>query len=303
MESLRGRLLVEQTNQQQRFAVSGSGVIPSSPGADFSEVDIQSLGLLPWQIQLLHNTLALIHHRDPWVDSAAALTHFRLDLYLIYRYYAATDWAKAYNKKTFDAAVLATVNWRRAFGMHNINTHEFAHLVEAGLCYTGGYDQHGRVILYMKVNRAGKRMESAQTYLNLLMYTLERADRFCAERQNGANGEFISIIDLEGFSLSKGLPFTVIQDFFTHTAHYPFRLGAIYMINSNMAFNALWGLVKVMVPKRLSKTTYMLSKAEVPLVLCFHLGRDHVERAYGGTLPEGPGNASVYFNQGYWANQ
>ena len=46
-------------------------------------------------------------------------------------------------------------------------------------------DQHGRVILYMKVARNSKKMESNQTYLNLLMYTLERADRMCADRASG----------------------------------------------------------------------------------------------------------------------
>ena len=55
------------------------------------------------------------------------------------------------------------------------------------------------------------------------------------------NGEFIALIDLEGFSITRGLPFSVIQEFFTHTSHYPFRLAAIYLINSNSAFNALWG--------------------------------------------------------------
>ena len=30
------------------------------------------------------------------------------------------------------------------------------------------------------------------------MYTVERADRMCAERSKGANGEFIVVIDLKG---------------------------------------------------------------------------------------------------------
>jgi hypothetical protein len=139
--------------------------------------------------------------------------------------------------------------------------------------------------LVMQVNRAGLKLESNQTYLNMLMYTLERADRMCADRARGANGTFVVVIDLEGFSLTGGLPFSVIkvcagrerlgwppggvltlcacllpclctQEFFAHTAHYPFRINGIYLINSNASFNFLWGLMKGMLPKRIDKQVH-----------------------------------------------
>jgi hypothetical protein len=67
------------------------------------------------------------------------------------------------------------------------------------------------LVVHVQVNRAGRKLESNQTYLNMLMYTLERADRMCADRARGANGTFIVVIDLEGFSLTGGLPFSVIK--------------------------------------------------------------------------------------------
>ena len=111
------------------------------------------------------------------------------------------------------------------------------------------------------------------------MYTVERADRMCAERHKGANGEFIVVIDLKGFSITSGLPMGVLQEFFTHTSHYPFRLAAMYMLNTNSGFNALWGLMKNMLPTRLKNSVYLpATKGMGDRLMCEHLGRNHVEQ-------------------------
>ena len=131
------------------------------------------------------------------------------------------------------------------------------------------------------------------------MYTVERADRMCAERGKGANGEFVVVLDLTGFSIARrGLPISVLQEFFTHTAHYPFRLAGIYLLNNNAGFSTLWSMMKVLLPKRLEKLTYMPNtKAKADKLMCDHLGRNHVEQLYGGILPEGPGDLDRYFAQ------
>jgi len=49
------------------------------------------------------------------------------------------------------------------------------------------------------------------------------------------------------------IPCLCTQEFFAHTAHYPFRIDGIYLINSNASFNFLWGLMKGMLPKRIEK--------------------------------------------------
>ena len=49
------------------------------------------------------------------------------------------------------------------------------------------------------------------------------------------------------------IPCLCTQEFFAHTAHYPFRINGIYLINSNASFNFLWGLMKGMLPKRIEK--------------------------------------------------
>jgi len=45
-----------------------------------------------------------------------------------------------------------------------------------------------------QVNRAGRKLESNQLYLEMLMYTLERADRMCADHARGGSGSFVAII-------------------------------------------------------------------------------------------------------------
>ena len=111
------------------------------------------------------------------------------------------------------------------------------------------------------------------------MYTVERADRMCAERHKGANGDFIVVIDLKGFSITGGLPMTVLQEFFTHTAHYPFRLSAMYMLNTNSGFNALWGLMKNLLPVRLKNSIFLpATKSMADRLIAEHLGRNHVEQ-------------------------
>ena len=56
----------------------------------------------------------------------------------------------------------------------------------------------------------------------------------------------------------------------------------IYLINSNMAFNALWGVIRLMLPRRLTSATYLLPKASASRMLCEHLGYHQV---YTCTIP------------------
>jgi hypothetical protein len=115
-------------------------------------------------------------------------------------------------------------------------------------------------VLYLKVNRAGRK-EPAALYTQLLLYTLERADRAAADRAGGARGEFVAVIDLDGFSMTSGLPSSVLQDFFSQTGtHYPSRLGAIYLVNPNTSFNMVWGIVKGQLRPPISKLTFLLPR-------------------------------------------
>ena len=248
------------------------------------ECDINTLNLLPWQKQLIYQTLMTPSLLNPKLLTNAKKTHMEITPYLVYRFYASQNWAKKYGGQDYHIAIMTTVQWRLNFnsfrGIHAIQTSQFLSLVRYGLGYTSGLDRHGRVIMYAKVSRVGPQIMPHHVYLSLLMYTIERADRMCAERHKGANGEFIVLLDLTGFSITRrGLPISVLQEFFTHTVHYPFRLSGIYLLNNNMGFSAFWGMMKAMLPKRLEKLIYMPNtKAKADKLLCEHLGRHHVEQ-------------------------
>ena len=144
----------------------------------------------------------------------------------------------------------------------------------------------------------GGRSESFETYLSLLMYTIERADRMCAQRRKGANGEFVIVLDLEGFTLSSGLPLVVLQEVFSQTVHYPLRLTSLYLVNSNTEFNGVWGPIKGLLPKYLDKQTFFLypPKSNAYRQLKAHLGGpEYVEKSYGGLVTEGPGDLQVTY--------
>ena len=269
-----------------------SPLIDHAVGKPEEECDINTFNLLPWQKQLVYQTLMTPSLLNPNLLSMAKVTHLEITPYLVYRYYSSQNWdiRKKYAGQDFHIAIMTTIHWRLNFnsihgnhsfrGIHAIQTSQFASLVRHGLGYTGGLDQHGRVIMYAKVNRVGPQAMPHHVYLSLLMYTVERADRMCAERHKGANGEFVVVLDLTGFSIARrGLPVSVLQEFFTHTAHYPFRLSGIYLLNNNSGFSALWGIMKVLLPKRLEKLTYMPNtKAKADKLMCEHLGRNHVEQ-------------------------
>jgi len=62
------------------------------------------------------------------------------------------------------------------------------------------------------------------------------------------NGQFITIVDLEG--LSTAHLFKPLLDLFNETegidmSHYPENLGAVYIVNAPRIFNLIWSLVKV----------------------------------------------------------
>ena len=49
-------------------------------------------------------------------------------------------------------------------------------------------------------------------------------------------GEFVAVIDLDGFKWSNSLPIPMIKEAVTLLKrHYPYRLGGVYIINGSSA--------------------------------------------------------------------
>jgi hypothetical protein len=138
------------------------------------------------------------------------------------------------------------------------------------------------------------------------MYGFRRADR--ASVENGS-GEFVVLIDLDGFSLSTVPPLSQMKTALNLLKrHYPYRLGGIFIVNVSGPFSFVWSMVKPLMPKKALGKTFVLSSKEAATTLDEQIGLGNIEKPYGGTIDEPfPTESSVseddldsYFNSGYW---
>ena len=270
---------------------------------DHIECDVGLLKLADWKTKMINQTLAANCLHNVVLQKKALASDMPITPHLIYRYLASVDWSDKYNGKKIEDAVASTIEWRENFGITNINTNEFSHMVKNGLGYVStNLDQHGRSIVYVKVGRNVK-MESNSLYQKLLMYTVERADRLSVER---GTGEFVTIIDLDGFSFANSLPIPTVKECLNLLKHhYPYRLGGVFIINGSPAFNLMWSMLKPILPRRALGKTFVLGRKDASRVMVDKLGRDCIEDAYGGLLKENQitDNVDSYFKGGYWHNK
>ena len=118
--------------------------------------------------------------------------------------------------------------------------------------------------------------------------------------QNGC-GEFVAVIDLEGFKWSNSLPIPMIKEAVTLLKrHYPYRLGGVYIINGSSAFTLLWTLIKPIMPRKTLLKTFVINKKNIVKFMSEKLGKDFIEESYGGTVKENHENEGRYFAEGYW---
>ena len=118
--------------------------------------------------------------------------------------------------------------------------------------------------------------------------------------QNGC-GEFVAVIDLEGFKWTNSLPISMIKDAVTLLKrHYPYRLGGVYIINGSSTFTILWNIIKPMMPRKILLKTLVINKKNIEKVMCDKLGKENVETSYGGNVKEDHEDIGRYFAEGYW---
>ena len=148
------------TNAIQPSSSSSSSSGPGSSSSSSSsthpdECDIHTLGLLPWQMTLINDTMNHITFTNPTSRQKAATTQFKITPYLLYRYYSVSQWRNAYHGRRIEDAIVATMEWRLKMGLHLIQPSRFTHLLQNGLAYTNGLDEKGRLIVYIKTRRTG----------------------------------------------------------------------------------------------------------------------------------------------------
>jgi hypothetical protein len=112
------------------------------------------------------------------------------------------------------------------------------------------------------------------------MYTVERADQLCVK---SGSGEFIALVDYDGFSLLHMPPLKVIKTAIELVmVHYPYRLGGIFVLNSGISFNIAWRVIRPLLPKAALSKTHIVNDKNRLKVFSTHIGEDRIETTYGG---------------------
>lgn len=190
--------------------------------SDHLECDIYSLGLDDKKIKQIEEVLNSKVLQNIELIKKANNTEFFINHHLVYRYLQSVGFADNYHGRKIEDAIVETVEWRESFGITKIDTTEINKLVKNGLGYISNtLDKEGRSITYVKLGR-NEKMETAETYLKFVMYTIERADKMSVIR---GSGQFIAVVDLSDFVWTKCPSISMIKDSIgLLKKHYPYRL-------------------------------------------------------------------------------
>jgi hypothetical protein len=251
---------------------------------DHLEVDMDTLDLTDVQRKLVDDAFNSPNVQNTELLATAASSSFRVTPHLAYRYFASSGWTEKFHGEFVNDSIVATVNWRAEYGIDSIDPEPLRPMIERGLCYIDReLDQNKRPIVYLKTaNMTG----SGETdYIKLIMYTVNRADVIS---KDFGTGEFVTIVDMAGYSWSRSPAMSSLKELIGYLKrHFPYRLQAVYVVNTSSAFSMLWKMCKPFLPKRAIDKTHILSKKETEEVIAQKLGRDAVEQDYGGTKARG----------------
>lgn len=265
---------------------------------DHLECDVETLGLSEAQLGLIYEAYNSPNVQDPLILEIAESTNFKITPHLAYRYFASAGWTEKFHGVSVNDSIVHTVKWRAEYGLTTIDPRPLLPLIKKGLCYADlSLDKGLRSAVYVKTaNFTGS--EPVDDYIKLIMYTVNKA----VEHTNSkGNGEFIAIVDMEGFSWGKCPPVASLKELMNYLKrHFPYRLQAVYLVNASMGFSILWKIFKPILPKRAVEKTHILTNREAVKMLSERVGLEHVEEDYGGKKPRSWAIADLdaYLNNG-----
>jgi len=285
------------------FCTFFAGIVAS----DHLETALDELSLTSDQRQVVLSTMdsPRILGNDT-LRTRAKASRMKVTAHLAFRYLQSSEWVGHYHGRSISDSIVDTVEWRFNYDFPRLDTSGVGRLVQKGLAYISPVlDKRGRAIFYVRGSHDGKK-ESPETYLRLLMYSVERADRMSVETEGGI-GEFVVIVNLKSLSLFKCPPMSSMLDGIALLKrHYPYRLGAIFIVNAGGTFDVLWKIFKPLIPARAMRKTFFLTSKELAegTILERELGRENVEEDFGGTRTSMPRESDEdvqrYLSQGYW---
>ena len=245
------------------------------------ECDVHTMGLSESQLERTMDAYNSENVQSLETLSLAEETGFKITPHTAFRYYASSEWKETYHGTFVNDSIVETAKWRKEFGIHDMDTIPLVPLIEAGLSYVDtAVDVKNRPIMYIKTENISTEASQVDYYLQLIMYTVEKAERVTNAQ---GNGEFICVVDMDGYTWNKSPPFSILREMIGYLKkHYPYRLGAVYIVNTSMAFSMLWKMFRPLLPKRAIDKTFVLSKGEAKAFLRQKIGEEGLEESYGG---------------------
>lgn len=111
------------------------------------------------------------------------------------------------------------------------------------------------------------------------------------------SGEFVTVIDLNGFSWSRCPPLGMMKSSMELLKmYYPYRMGGVFLVNGGKAFNLLWSILKPLMPKKALQKTFVLNSKEARQVLDEKVGLNNLAKFLGGQREDGVGNVEGYLS-------
>jgi len=277
--------------------------------SDHLETDVGLLNLTDTQLHWLRETMDSPHiSTNATLRERAAASLVNVSAHFAYRYMQSSEWAGHYHGRKINESIIDTVEWRYHYDFANLDTSVFSSLIQKGLTHVSPVlDKKGRSIIYVRGSHDGKR-ESPESYLRLLMYSVERADRMSVE--GPGQGEFVTMINLANFSPFKVPPSSAMREGIALLKkHYPYRLAAVFIVNAGAAFDMLWRVFKPLIPARALRKTFFLTSKELSegLILEREMGREFVDQDFGGTAPRqllaSEEQVAAYLASGFWEKE
>jgi len=202
--------------------------------------------------------------------SKAKTTSMTITPHLVYRYLQSADWKDTYHGRRINESIIDTIEWRFDYGVHKLDTASIATLVDQKLAYVfPRLDKQGRAVIYIRSGHTGPRLPT-ETYVRLLMYTVEKAEKLAVSR---GNGEFVVISDLDGFKWKTVPPIGAMSKAINLLKkHWPHRLAAVYVVKGGFAFDILFGIFKPLLPMRTLRKIFFLQAKKMAHTLKDELG-------------------------------
>eukprot|EP00752_Nemacystus_decipiens_P005199 g4718.t1 len=215
------------------------------------EVELQRMRMLKDLKQMVEEK----HGRELWGRAKAA--KHELDDGLLLRYLEMAFWTMETLGQPLPDAVASTVRWREEARPHLITDQQVAEEAMYGKMYVRGHDREGRPIIHYRPGL--EKSFDTEKGLNLLFYTLERADSMLPKGQT----QFAVVADCAGFGPSKTPPLPMLKTaFITMQRHYPMRLGYVQIVNAGGPIVLVWKIISAVLEERTKEKIAFLSKKE-----------------------------------------